>query len=643
MKITSLHTGLHLTLDNVSHKIIRITENNICYLEKTSDLAIQTYPKQNLIELWAEGRIVFKGKEQSLKEINHIYSQQGIKLLSEPEQKQALKRYEYVKAVDKKFSTPRAAGIEPIILEVALAINDDMPPSNITLYRWWKRWYNTNKDLRSLANMPLGRTDYRKYKKEVLASFDTIIEEVYLTREQQSKQATYDALCYQIQLHNEQNINQIHRPSRATFYRMLKELDAYTVMVERHGKRTAEKVFRVSGAGVITKNILERVEIDHTPMNVVVIDEKTGVALGRPNLSVALDKYSRMPLGIEVGFEDPSELSVMRVLRNAIWPKKALLSEYPDIENEWPAYGIPSVLVCDNGLEFHSKQLRRVCAELNIELVFCPKKEPNYKGAVERFLGTFNRQTAHRLKGSTFSNINQRGDYNSEEEACVTLQELKELIYLWITDIYNQSFHKTLGISPYQKWQEGYLSIEPRLPESKESLDLLLSKECLRTIGHQGIQFENLFYNSQILRTLRVLHGSRYEATIRVNMEDLGYVWIYDQKSDSFMEIPCINQEYAQGLTLFQHRAICRLRRENNKKDHCPDTLLASKEKLRQRIKKIGEEKGLRKRKKVARIGQLPTGQSSKDINPVNRKSSFDQLKFTSIPDLKVNTQGGEE
>jgi len=86
-------------------------------------------------------------------------------------------------------------------------------------------------------------------------------------------------------------------------------------------------------------------------------------------------------------------------------------------------------LVCDNGLEFHAEQLRRMCAELNIELQFCPRKQPHYKGAIERFLGTFNRQIAHKIEGTTFSNIEQRGDYDAEKLAYLFVPE-KFLILL---------------------------------------------------------------------------------------------------------------------------------------------------------------------------------------------------------------------
>ncbi|WP_228411745.1 hypothetical protein [Entomomonas moraniae] len=148
--------------------------------------------------------------------------------------------------------------------------------------------------------------------------------------------------------------------------------------------------------------------------------------------------------------------------------------------------------------------MHRVCAELNIELVYCPKQQAHYKGCVERFLGTLNRQVCHKLKGTTFSNIRQRGDYQSANEDCITLKELKVIIYQWLIDVYCQSLHKLLQSSPFNEWQEGIKHIEPLLPESAQSLGLILSHQFRRKITHQGIQFVNLYYNAKEHRLLRV-------------------------------------------------------------------------------------------------------------------------------------------
>ncbi|MFZ8444692.1 integrase catalytic domain-containing protein, partial [Staphylococcus aureus] len=50
----------------------------------------------------------------------------------------------------------------------------------------------------------------------------------------------------------------------------------------------------------------------------------------------------------------------------------------------WPCYGVPQVIVVDNGLEFHSQALQSLAMDLGLAVVFCPKYQPWYKGSIER-------------------------------------------------------------------------------------------------------------------------------------------------------------------------------------------------------------------------------------------------------------------
>jgi putative transposase len=118
-------------------------------------------------------------------------------------------------------------------------------------------------------------------------------------------------------------------PSRSTIYRETKRMPPYEVMVARYGKRRAEIEFRVSGAGPETSRALQRVSMDHTPSDIIVVDDSTMLPLGRPTITSALDEHTRCPMGFYEGFEPPSCLSVMRCLKHAILPKTYVPREFP--------------------------------------------------------------------------------------------------------------------------------------------------------------------------------------------------------------------------------------------------------------------------------------------------------------------------
>ncbi|MDR3736464.1 MAG: hypothetical protein P4L10_13130 [Acidobacteriaceae bacterium] len=47
-------------------------------------------------------------------------------------------------------------------------------------------------------------------------------------------------------------------------------------------------------------------------------------------------------------------------------------------------------LVLDNGLEFHSESLEQVCYSPGIEMHYSARREPWFKGKIERFFGSLN-------------------------------------------------------------------------------------------------------------------------------------------------------------------------------------------------------------------------------------------------------------
>ena len=98
-------------------------------------------------------------------------------------------------------------------------------------------------------------------------------------------------------------------PSRSTIYREIQRRSPYETMVARYGKRRADMEFRVSAAGPETSRTLQRVTMDHTPADIIVVDDNSMLPLGRPTITSALDEYSRCPMGFYSGFE-PAQLPI---------------------------------------------------------------------------------------------------------------------------------------------------------------------------------------------------------------------------------------------------------------------------------------------------------------------------------------------
>lgn len=126
---------------------------------------------------------------------------------------------------------------------------------------------------------------------------------------------------------------------------------------------------------------LMRVEIDHTQVDIILIDAEDGLPLGKPTLTSVLDTATHYPLGYYLGFEPPSYPAVCEGLAHAFKPKGDVQAKY-NTDHDWIAYGLPRTLVVDNGREFKGQSLEDACLSLGIMLQFTPKMTPHFKGGV---------------------------------------------------------------------------------------------------------------------------------------------------------------------------------------------------------------------------------------------------------------------
>jgi putative transposase len=116
-----------------------------------------------------------------------------------------------------------------------------------------------------------------------------------------------------------------------------------------------------------SKGALGIVQIDHTLVDVMVVDEVRRQSMGRPWITVAFDIATRAVLGFHLSLNAPSSISVGLTLAMVGLPRERWLVER-GIEVEWPMFGIPRLLHLDNGAEFHSVALSRGCERYGISL-----------------------------------------------------------------------------------------------------------------------------------------------------------------------------------------------------------------------------------------------------------------------------------
>ena len=129
-------------------------------------------------------------------------------------------------------------------------------------------------------------------------------------------------------------------------------------------------------------------------------------------------------------------------------------------------------------------------------MVRWPRREPSFKGKIERFFGTFNRGIAHGIPGTSFSNIFEKDDYDPSKHAVVKFSTVKWIVRKWITDVYHQEIHRALQTTPARMWATSIRPEDIRLPDESTHFDAVMGRVYRRVLNHKGIEFEGLFYSS---------------------------------------------------------------------------------------------------------------------------------------------------
>ncbi|MEO6675879.1 MAG: Mu transposase C-terminal domain-containing protein [Pseudomonas sp.] len=550
---------------------------------------------------------------------------------------EALRRRKYITGVleDKKM-LPGKDFLQKKIDEIAKLIEDACKPSISTLRRWISKFRDRN--VVSLVPKHADKGRSNSITGELKDVLDDVIAKYYLLDTRPTVSSVVGAYHHEIDLINSGRLpsRQLIKPCGMTVRRYIAKLDPYEVDVHRLGKFAAKKKHRAAVEILTVDGILDRWEIDHTLLDVLLVDDETGLVIGRPYFTVVLDKFSRMVMGYLLHLSAPNTETVLRVIERSIRPKAELLKRFPKVEHEWRAHGLPARLVPDNAAEFHSRDMISGFNELGIEIMYPRSRGPELKGSVERFFRTQNMGFIHNLPGTTFSNSKKKGDYKSEKHACFTLPQLEAGIVKWIVDGYHQTPHRGLDLrTPAQVWAADEPNRQVRLPVDPDALECILARRATVKVHHYGIQIAGHGYHSPELAELilRLGHGEKVSVRYR---DEIGHVWVHDRFRNLFLMVP-IKDKRLLGMSRELLKAAKEKLRELGKTNPSFEQLHKCHRDLQTEIKGARQSQKMRERRAAALAkfdkegryadSALPTSVSA-EIEPYDQPSPAEKSLF---------------
>src|ERR1700735_5384387 len=118
---------------------------------------------------------------------------------------------------------------------------------------------------------------------------------------------------------------------------------AREVVAKGEGRKAARDRYIPAVGSLEAHWPLSLVQIDHTLVDVIVVDSETRIPIQRPWLTLAIDVCTRCVAGFHLTLEPPSATSVALCLSHAALGKESWLAER-GIDAVWPVRGLPERL-----------------------------------------------------------------------------------------------------------------------------------------------------------------------------------------------------------------------------------------------------------------------------------------------------------
>lgn len=489
-----------------------------------------------------------------------------------------------------------------------------------TIYRWIAQ-YKENTLLSSLLpkHLSKGGKGTLRTDEETELIIQKSINDLYLSQQKFSPRKVYFDIVRRCKN------ARITPPSENTVRNRISQIEEKKKIKYRESAILADRKYRnTDGIFPEGKYPLDFIQIDHTPMDIDIVDEVYRRSIGRPYLTLAIDVYSRMITGFYISLDVPSYFSVSQCISQSILTKEKYLREI-GVEGKWYIYGIPRALGMDNAQEFRSKDLQRVCEEYGITISWRPVARPQFGGHIERMMGTAMSEI-HTLPGTKFSNISKKGEYNSEKNSIFTLKELEKWFANYIINQYHKQIHSGIRMTPEKKYELGIFGddenpgrglSEKISNENYFKISLLPTVE--RTIQQFGVKIDNIVYYSDILRRWiksKDKNNNAKKFMFKRDPRDISVIWFYDPTIKDYFEIHYRNISYPP-ISIWDLKNIRKYLDDKNQQDYDETIIFKTYYKLQEIQKEAAQ-----KTKTVRRE------QAAKKIR--KDKKEFDNIKIKS-------------
>ncbi len=363
-------------------------------------------------------------------------------------------------------------------------------------------------------------------------------------------------------------------PLKRTINRRISALDPYYIHCKRFGIAAASRKFNVFELGVATTRPMERVEMDEWQVDLINLLAPTGllehvdpkcldeVLRGRRWVCAAIDHRTRCVLAMRL-IETPAAFEAVRTLED-VTRNKTDIALAMGCESPWDQHGGINTIVTDQGSAFVSHEFRTAVTDLGGTIEYPPAGVPTLRSTIERSFRTFGTKLMPLLAGRTFSNVIERGDYNSNYWASLSDDELIQVLVMFVVDIYHNEPHIGLqGETPANCWKRLVKDYPVPCSPDGHTHRAVFGSRHMRRLSGRGVRVFNIDYACDALRNL-FIHSEQQDVEVRIDQNDLG--WAAVKIGDNWHAAPAL-QEGFDGVSYAQWSEATRELRVKHRRD----------------------------------------------------------------------------
>ena len=311
-------------------------------------------------------------------------------------------------------------------------------------------------------------------------------------------------------------------------------------------RRVGEKKFNLKHRSVnvlsptdIAKHPGAFYQMDSTVADINIISSITGKPIGKPNLYILVDVFSRCITGFNLTLNAPSYREASIALENAIADKEEYCSQAGIAleSGSWPCHGVPKMILGDRGSEMTTENAKAWVDALGIRFQNAPAGRADLKGCVERAFGLLNNELFHRIPGSAPKESYDRGKKHPALNACITLKDLEKLLIHIIISLNSRVIAgyklspdmKKDGVEPIPNaiWEWGLKHgtlgyVEPDVVRAN-----LLPSDTI-SVSQAGLRYQGLFYTCETGEKAGWFLRDRYTTRPKLKIH-------YDPRDTSFI------------------------------------------------------------------------------------------------------------